>query len=426
MSREVEVTGLNMTATVPEDLQISLGTIGTAAGTPETSESGKSLANSNGVLVKSSSADNASDGNVAAPTLNAWDWSNSADISAYYDFGRLMPASSYDGTEIYFTPDASGVGKTVKANANYIKATNKLATVSDSGTGTNKTYKATLHALTAERAETTSPDNWKTATYVQADTYNKTNDDGYYVDVPVWIRTSSNAAVNLSVDGYVIPGNVVDKTNGDTQTQLELYRAVRVALLDGEDVTANNDTGAVKCTAGDAAVASGNNIIPLKDAWSKDGTTLVSATSTATDTTKYKQTDLKALNAPFSSTKSILDSLNYKRTTVGVSDMADTDLYGVSALGTATEFTDGTSYTPATYTKYTAITPTSAASGWSNVATIAGSTTGGNYGEAKKLIIRVWLDGEDKECWNDNAGQDWAISLKFSKIETAASAPVGP
>ncbi len=426
MSREVEVTGLNMTATVPEDLQISLGTIGTAAGTPETSENGKSLANSNGVLVKSSSADNASDGNVAAPTLNAWDWSNSADISAYYDFGRLMPASSYDGTEIYFTPDASGVGKTVKANANYIKATNKLATVNDSGTGTNKTYKATLHALTAERAESTNPDTWKTATYAQADTYNKTNDDGYYVDVPVWIRTSSNAAVNLSVDGYVIPGNVVNKTDGDTQTQLELYRAVRVALLDGEAVTANNDTGAVACAAGDAAVASGNNIIPLKDAWSKDGTTLVSATSTATDTAKYKQTDLKALNAPFSSTKSILDSLNYKRTTVGVSDMADTDLYGVSALGTATDFTDGTSYTPATYTKYTAITPTSAASGWSNVATIAGSTTAGNYGEAKKLIIRVWLDGEDQECWNDNAGQDWAISLKFSKIETVASTPTQP
>ena len=102
--------------------------------------------------------------------------------------------------------------------------------------------------------------------------------------------------------------------------------------------------------------------------------------------------------------------------------MSDTDLYGVSALGSSTQASDGSSYIPATYSEYTAITPTSAASP-STVATVAGSTTGKDYGEAKKLIIRVWLDGEDKECWNDNAGQDWAISLKFSKID---STPVSP
>lgn len=419
MSREVEVQNIQMTATTPEDIQISLGTLGTISSgtyTTETSENGVSLVASTGVLMKASGS-TADDGNVLAPT-NTWDWSNSADISAYYQFGRLMPASSYDGTEIYFTPDANGVGKTVKGNASYYQATNKLATVADgnasSATATNKTFKTTLHA------KTSASDNWNvvgTGAYTQASDWNKTNDDGYYVDIPIWLRTSSNNAVTLSVDGYVIPGSVSDETNGNTQSQLELYRAIRVAFLDGEKVTADATTGAVACEAGEAAVATANNILPLKDAWSKGGDgTLVSATPVSSDSTKYKTADLQASNTPFLNTNpSILDSLNLKRD--GGKADADTKLYGVSALGAEATASDNSKYIPATYTAYTAITPTSAASGWSNVATIAGSTTGGQYGDAKKLIIRVWLDGEDFECWNDNAGQDWAISLKFAKIE---------
>lgn len=406
-----------MTATTPEDIQISLGRLAKAAtpATAEDSESGVSLGASTGVLYSATA--NAADNGGAAKPEKSWDWSNSADISAYYDIGRLMPASSYDGTEIYFTPDASGVGKTVKGNANYIKATNSLSTVADSGTGTNKTYKATLHALTGERADAaaTGKDAWAKVNYVQAAKYNATNDDGYYVDIPIWLRTSSNEAVNLSVDGYVIPGSVANETDGDTQTQLELYRAVRVAFLDGETVT-DTTNGGVACTEGAAAVATANNILPLKDAWSKDGTTLVSAIPAASDTATYKTADLKASNTPFAvGNPSILDSKNLLRDVIGKTD-ADSKLYGVSALGDEATATDGSKYVPATYTEYTAITPTSAASGWSTVATVAGSGTNAQYGAEKKLIIRVWLDGEDQECWNDNAGQDWAISLKFSKI----------
>jgi hypothetical protein len=430
MSREVEVKNIRMTATTPEDIQISLGTLGayTAASgsdpatyTAETSENGVSLGASTGILIRKGSSGTADDGNVLEPS-HTWDWSNSADISAYYQFGRLMPASSADGTEIYFTPDANGVGKTVKANASYYQATDSLATVADgnasNASAKNKTYKTTLHAKTA------ADDSWNvvgTGDYTQASDWNKTFDDGYYVDIPIFLRTSSNKAVNLSVDGYVIPGKVADATNGDLQTQLELYRAVRVAFLDGEDVTATaaDAGGAVACTAGDPAVAPAsagkyNNILPLKDAWSKDGTTLVSATPTASDTTKYMQADLKALNAPFSSTTSILDSKNYNRTVNGNAEAA-TKLFGVSALDSEQTFTDGSKYIPGTYSEYQALTPTG--NNCSTVATIAGSTTGGQYGDVKKLIIRVWLDGEDGECWNDNAGQDWAISLKFSKIE---------
>ena len=50
MSREVEVNNIKMTATVPEDIQISLGTIGTATNTISPNEGSASLANGKGVL----------------------------------------------------------------------------------------------------------------------------------------------------------------------------------------------------------------------------------------------------------------------------------------------------------------------------------------------------------------------------------------
>lgn len=417
MSREVEVTGIQMSASVPEDLQISLGKLAVAdtPATEETSETGASLGASTGVLYAASSG--AADNGGAVAPAHAWDWSNSADISAYYQFGRLIPASSNDGTEIFFTPDASGVGKTVKSNGSYYQATNSLTAKADSGSGT--TYKSTLHA------KTSSSDNWNvvgTGTYSQAAAWDKTNDDGYYVDIPVWIRSSSNAAVNLSVDGYVLPGSINESPKTNKETDLELYRAIRVAILDGEAVTADNATGAVASTAGAAAVASGNNIIPLKDAWD----------TTANKNASNEYTAISSVANPWAnSLTSVVDSGNLATTgrtlPTGLTDSnqvkyakgASGQMYaGVSAAATsATDNGDGTSTYVGTYSDYTCINPTSAGATADNVATIAGSTTGGDYGAAKKLIIRVWLDGEDFECWNDNAGQDWAISLRFSKIE---------
>jgi hypothetical protein len=44
--------------------------------------------------------------------------------------------------------------------------------------------------------------------------------------------------------------------------------------------------------------------------------------------------------------------------------------------------------------------------------------TGTNkYGDMVKVVVRVWLEGEDPNCWNPNAGQDFNISLKFVKGE---------
>ncbi len=85
MSREVEVTGIKMTATVPEDLQISAGIITNRLNDTDSFLTG--------------------DGAAAAPTDPNM-WSNTLDISQYYTIGRLIPASSSSGTNIFFTPDA--------------------------------------------------------------------------------------------------------------------------------------------------------------------------------------------------------------------------------------------------------------------------------------------------------------------------------
>ena len=53
--------------------------------------------------------------------------------------------------------------------------------------------------------------------------------------------------------------------------------------------------------------------------------------------------------------------------------------------------------------------------------TVATNYTGGstnsssNYGESVCVIVRVWLEGEDKDCWNATAGQDFQIALEFAK-----------
>ena len=208
----------------------------------------------------------------------------------------------------------------------------------------------------------------------------------------------------------MLPGSLNTETGASNkETDLELYRAVRVAIL--------KDNGAV-------TVDATRNIIPLKDAWD--------TSKTVTDGT-FSAITAKA-NVWDSANVSILDSINLNQTVGGQTRAAALGLSGdFSATGKALAGVsevaatasdpdgDGISDTHApTYTVYSAIKPTSDTAP-DTVATIAGSTTGKDYGEPTKLIIRVWLDGEDGECWNDNAGQDCAISLKFSKLETTTS-----
>ncbi len=361
MSREVELKNIQMTATVPEDIQISLGQIGDSPTVSATANSGKSLASNSGVLMGIS--DSASDGNVKAPT-NDWDWSNTADISAYYQIGKLIPASSINGENIFFTPDANGVGKTVKSDASYIKANGTTvggvgAAESESGGG-NGNFKATLYAKATENDSWAAYDETANPTgYKQSVSWNNTNDDGYYVDIPVWFRTSSTKGAELTVEAYVIPNKDTIRTNDSGEA---LYRAVRVAVLSPESQTGNGSV-------------TPSNLLPVHDGW--------------IGMTENEYGNIS--DTPFAGTSvnNWYGGISSNNVAVKSSGTLSGTRFDKNIYGAATEY-----------------------NGSSTVVTLAVGQ-GTEYGDAVKAVIRVWLEGEDPDCWNDTAGQNWSINLKF-------------
>lgn len=379
MSREVEVSNISMSATVPEDIQISLGQIGTANDTASTSETEASLANGKGVLVATNNV-------VSAPTNN-WDWANIADISEYYQFGKLIPASSTDGTNIYFTPDADGAGKTIKSDAAFYPAALSGTAQSESGVGGSTStgkFNATAHVVTS-KSDGYVTDTWKDGgadKYQTSENWNATKDDGYYVDIPVWLRTSSVNGASVSVMAYVKPRDTSTTNNSAGEA---LYRALRVSIL--EETTANNTTSWTNKT----------NLIPIADGCEK---TAVSATVGALRSDPFKL----SVTANESTTNyNILDWYTRKKGEQAVASITNGTTTGV--------YGEASTYTPN-----------------AQVVALAAPTHSTNnvkstsYGEATKIIVRVWLEGEDPDCWNETAGQDWSINLKFNNETTNAGA----
>jgi hypothetical protein len=376
MSREVEVKNIKMTATVPEDIQISLGHLVDFAGYGKgnalvnDASSYTGLSGNQGVLDKGTGT-SADDGNVVAPyntndAVSALDWASSADVSEYYRLGKIIPASSIDGQDIYFTPDAAGVGKSLKAGARYYQAANITTAFTwktDSSDATKSTYaasgdeggdsaKTTLHAIT--RKDSTG-DKWNdgvtapsTATnptdnkYKTATEWNITNDDGYFVDIPIFFRSSAQEELTLAVDAYV--------TTTQAKDDDDLYLAARAVIL-------YNDT----------AETSGDN---------ENGYTTAPAADDTSNLLRIRQD-------------------NYTGTSI-VNYMYTTNATGDAVNSTAGAYANAKEYMGTPYLK---------------VAAGANNT----YGPMTKAIVRVWLEGEDPNCWNTNAGQDFNISLKFTK-----------
>ena len=331
MNKEVEVKSIQMTATVPEDLQLSLGAV-----TDGTLQAGT------GTLTRSGTTTTAPN-NTGASTDNP-DWNNTADISQYYLFGNLIPASSTNGSALYYTPDATGNGSTVKATgARYYNA------LASGGM-------ATVHAKTS--TEKTSPghannDKWEGYTKQAGYAVGSTNDDGYYVDIPVWFRTSSKSPVNLTVQALAIADADTGATAADAAADGDLYKAVRVAVI--------------QTTGSDQSQTTTTNMIAVADT-SFGGTSV------------YDWSNLGSSSAQ------------------AVASIASEG--GAATYGNPTVYNNGATTV-----------------GTTAVITVPAATTA-NYGASAPATIRVWLEGEDGECINPNAAQDWDISLKFTKIES--------
>lgn len=187
MNKEVQMTGLNMSATASEGIEISLGGVdpsGTLAAdlsvTPDDTEDEKG-------------------------------WKSTVVVGNYYnDIGKLMPASSVDGTNFFDATDASDKGRQATAFKSITLDSNSMAKL--------------------DQRATFDPSGVNTAN----------GDAGYYVDIPVHIRTSKLA----STPGE--QGDIYCKLiiSSEDTVNKDLYKAVRVAFIPDTPAGTTNIFGA--------------------------------------------------------------------------------------------------------------------------------------------------------------------------------------
>ncbi|WP_298485548.1 hypothetical protein [uncultured Ruminococcus sp.] len=307
LNREVEVKGLQMSATASNSLEISLGDLSTGEG--------------------AATITNPADGSAT--------WSRVITVGEYYNsVGKLKPASSANGLNLFKIDDESNIyagGTKVKDDATVVAVENKNTATLTPGKATD-----------VEKLTQIEPEN---------------KDKGYFIDVPMWIRTSAKEESEVYCTVTITDGNSATDVAGD-----ELMKAVRVAIIPKEDGdTAKVLSGSSSLTTGalDATVEAGEsvNIFGLDSkTYDADSKVLAGAADTYEQASKSAPTIVKAN---------------------GDADKA------ITAANTA-------------------------------VFTLpAADADSGKYG-VEGFIVRVWLEGESQSCYDLTASQDWNINFNFS------------
>ncbi|MGN0699548.1 MAG: hypothetical protein ACI4J8_00960 [Oscillospiraceae bacterium] len=173
MNKEVQMTGLNMSATASEGIEISLGGV--------------------------DAADNLADDLSARPSDADTEkgWKSAVVVGNYYsDIGKLMPASSVDGINFFDAKNASDKGK--------VATEFKAITLADT-------------MATIEKRDVLKSDGENTSN----------GPKGYYVDIPVHIRTSK-LVTETETDGDIYCKLIITSNDKDNK---DLYKAVRVAFI---------------------------------------------------------------------------------------------------------------------------------------------------------------------------------------------------
>lgn len=341
MSKEVSLTGIQMTASTPEDIQISLG-LGTNSASTQLYSAGTTAA------AFTSNASNVGD---PSEEQGSTDWTNTIAVGDYYAFGYLTPATSINGLNIYYTSESTGVGQTLRED------------VAGSG-GYGVTGVSTFAAATAAEAGIADP----SADGALAAADDKTGGK-YYIDIPVWFRTSvvGSGTVDLAVVATFSDPNT---DNGDPS----IVQAARVALLS----TGQTSTSAgVICDSGTQYYHSG-------------------ATANSVVTPTLADTSVYASNAWATNVATINAATNNDANTWGIVDFVK--------QATSTSITsDGLA----------------AATDDTVVSVPMATTAGGKYGDMVEYTLRIWLEGEDVNCWNETAAQDFQIDLRFVRKAAA-------
>ncbi|MGN1106425.1 MAG: hypothetical protein ACI4RH_07210 [Huintestinicola sp.] len=191
MNKEVEMTGLAMSATAGEGMEIALACV-----------------NSNAISAPASGKSH--------PEEDDEGWKSSVIVGHYYEnIGKLRPASSADGKNLFDAKDASAGGT---------KATKFEKITLGDDTMANLKLKGTLNE--------------------DDDSPTITSDDqiGYYVDIPVYLRTNKSAGDETEGDIFYkmkIQKRESDGSISTTSDTEDLYKSVRVAFIPSDDATSS-------------------------------------------------------------------------------------------------------------------------------------------------------------------------------------------
>ena len=339
MNKEVQVTGLKMSATASSGLEISMGAWGTQNGTRENE--------------------------LNSPTKNDVSWKRQIAVSDYYaTVGKLKPASTDTALSVYKVDETKvyAGGHAVEDAANIT-----LANKGDSASMTLKTTGGDATALA---------------------TSDNAADAGYYIDIPMWIRSSNQTTGGTDV--YA----TVTITDPNSANGSELIKAARVAILPMYSATSESTmtiTNASKLYASDSTDASTVSLLSGNTATIFGLKASVGAVTASMDAgadldwPTYHGKVIKAAGLYNSGASS---------TTMGTTSIED-------ARGAAATQVDA------------------------NVVFTIPAATPDDYGRVG-FVARVWLEGESIYCEDATANQDWNIDFYFSTDSTQQVAYVAP
>lgn len=305
LNKEVEVKGLKMQATAGNSLEISLGTLG--------SETAAISANTK----------------TQPGVKDDLSWKRAINIDDYYNvIGKLKPVSSTDALNLYLvSEDKVSAGGTKVEDSAAVTAATK-----------DDLAKATLDT-----------------TY---GTTNLTNDgdenEGYFIDIPMWIRSSDKTAEN-DVECKV---TITDPTTGDDLGD-DLLNAVRVAIIPVGSATNSTDINALKYDESTALISTASN-----------GTLTGTGKNTATI---------------FTLNQDLYAGKTYNEATTHAEARNGTPTYVDASKTTEDKYTPVFKMPKADSDEYAGV----------------------------QLIARIWIEGESTHCNDATANQDWNIDFDF-------------
>lgn len=363
MNKEVEVTGLSMSATASDSLEISLGSYGT----------------DNVLTIKQPGKDDSS-------------WSRLITIGEYYnEIGKLKPCSTANALNMYAVDETQirAGGREVTGSAKVFSVSNDHATPTESKYGpalllakAKHAIGGTLTSVSSGSALATNSSFNTSGTNYSAE--NETSASGYYVDIPMWIRSSESQDHKVNCTVTITDP---DDTNGS-----KLINAVRVAIIPTGDANKSAQTGAD--IAGGATSTASSKINASLETDESQNIFALPATEIAT---KYYNDQVIGASNITSGTTTFSDALTTAPTTVAAADAQETSpaQAGMIANNGAADNN--------TITK---------------VFTLPGAVN--DEYAVQAFIARVWIEGQSTSCNDATANQDWNIDFHFELGEVVS------